>query len=183
MSLKSFFQRFTSIILTFPYEWRRINKETGNYYVWFLIFESILSGITFLLGALWTFGVGLGINFLLVRALVFSVVLFAYIIILAKVFSLLCNYYKLKLNGKLAERLVVYVSGFYFASIFIGTLFSPENYFFILFVFAFFSGYYFSRVLLRYFKKNLYAIFSGVVLFLFHLISYFVFINLLATIK
>ncbi len=183
MNLKLFFERLVSLLFTFPYEWRRISKEVDKEYLWFLGYESLISGVTFFLGALWAFGIDMGVGFLATRALVFSLVLFVYVLFLAKIFGVICNYYNLRIKGQVAERLVVYVSGFYFTSIFAGTLLAPENYFFILFVMSFFSGYYFSGVLLKYFKKNIYAFFAGTVLFLFHLISYFVFINLLATIK
>jgi len=172
-----------SLLFTFPYEWRRIVREVDKQYLWFLGYESLWAGVTFFLGALWAFGIDMGMKFLLIRAWVFASVLFVYVLFLAKVFGIIGNYYNLKVKGELAERLVVYVSGFYFAGIFAGTLLSPENYFFILFVMSFFSGYYFSGVLLKNFKKDLYALFAGMVLFFFHVISYFVFINLLATIK
>jgi len=183
MGLKYFFKKWISLLFSFPYQWRKIKKERNSEYLWFIFYESLFCGIAFFLGALWTTMFDLNVSLWLLRAVNFSFVLFVYVIFLAKMFRIFSDYNSLEINGKLSERLIAYVSSFYFFSFFLGALLSPENYFFIVFVFSFFASFYFYRILYKYYKKKIFSFLFSFSLFFIYIIYYFFTLNFLAQIK
>jgi hypothetical protein len=183
MSIKEFINKFITLFISFPYEWRKIIREDDNKHLYFLAYSSLLSGISFFLGAMWITSLKIGINFIFVRSLVFSLSIFLYIFIISFISKTITNYYNLRTHGKLAEKLATYTSVYYLTAFIFGALLAPENYFFFVFFLSFFSAYYYYRIINKSTDKQKIAIISGVVLYLFHLTSYFIIINILASVS
>lgn len=183
MNIKEYISKFISLFTGFPYEWRKILKENDKDHYYFLAYSSIFSGISFLLGALWFTGLKVGFEFILFRSLVFALSVFAYIFIVSLSMRIITSYYHLKIQGITAEKLVTYTSVYYLSALMSGALLSPENYFFFVFFLSFFSAYYFYRVFNKSLEKQIIAIFSGLLLYFFHLTSYFILVNILASLS
>ena len=182
MNIKEFFSRFFSLIIHFPYEWRKIINEQKQPHYIFLTYSSVLSLITFFLGGLWYTGLKVGVDFILIKSVKFAIANFLYVGILSIIFGEISNYYHWGFNDKkTSQGLVIYSSVFYLVAIYIGTLLSPENYFFILFILSFFSAYYFARILEKKITKQYVAYLTGLLLYIFHLASYFTYFSILAT--
>ena len=182
MNIKEFIKKFASLFTGFPYEWRKILKEDLKEHYYFLAYSSLLGGISFFLGALWFTSLKVGLDFILLHSVIFTISIFAYIYIISLITRIITNYYNLKIQGITAEKLVTYTSAYYLSALISGALLSPENYFFFVFFLSFFSAYYFYRILNKSIEKQIISIFSGLLLYFFHLISYFILINILASI-
>ncbi len=176
-----FFNKLWSFIKNFPVEWRKSIKEQGNKHIYFLTYSAVFLMFSFLIGSLWYFGLQMGFVFIAIHSIVFGILIFTYLLALAYLFEYFSNYYNWNLQKNIPAKTIIYTHSFYILAHIIGSVFSPENYFFILFLGALLSSYYFMRIIAKRIQPAIIYIIISTVLFILDIASYFIFNNILAS--